>query len=259
MGIGLGPKAVRSKEAEELYRNCIKLRDRNSKLRKENCELRKKNQKLLQEQKQILGDADKMISCLRGVQEQIESWNRQDGDFFDSIMPAVQMLYGYISAGDTEGAAEMLKNIRRQFRGGWRSLEKEHGLVCGKKTEKQLQVRDLKDALQRYKDARESYEKTVLYQNLVLPLLCIMADTDILAPDGKWKQEMDEIFRKEGLRAMYCNELPLDDAANRSQFVRMNKGVETPGLFRVKEEQGYELFGNYQGRVKKGGKEDGRE
>lgn len=259
MGIGLGPKAARSKDAEELYKNCIKLRDRNSKLRKENNELRKKNQRLLQEQKQILGDADKMISCLQGIQEQMESWNRQDGDFFDSIMPAVQMLYGYVSAGDTEGAEEMLKNLRSQFRDGWRALGKERRLVCREKTEKQLQARDMKDALQRYEDARKSYEKTVLYQNLLLPLLCIMADADIPASDGKWKKEADEILQKEGLRALYCDELPLHDVISRSQFVKINKGVETPGLFRVKEEQEYELFGNYQGRVKKGGKEDGRE
>lgn len=226
-----------------------KLKKRNQELCDKNRELREENDKLVQEKEHILESATRLVLDLHRVQEQMEIWNRKDGEFFDRIMPMVQMLYGCLEARDQKAAEKTLGSLKEQILNSRGRLFKNKQISFEGWSGEPLSVKDIDDALKSFENSMGEKRRCVLYQNLVLPMLCVLAGDSPKDFDGEWRKEVDEILQSEGLRALYYNELELDDVINRSMFVETNGGRKTPGIFLEKKEGGYMLFGNYHGRI----------
>lgn len=219
-------------------------------------ELRGKNKKLLGEKKQILENSSKLALYLRRMLEQEEEWNHKGGKFFGYIVLDLQKFYGCLDAEDMEQAEIMLKNLKNTACCSRRMLQKGSQPKEDKEADWKLKTKELDEELRNIEEIMERRGKNVLYQNLLFPLLCLLMDADLQGDGGMLKKEMNEILQAEGLQALYRHELPTDDVENRSLFSEINRGVEAPGIFRMKEGGGYEIFGNALGLIKRDGTKD---
>lgn len=240
-----------SKRFSEISAQNKELQEKNLELHDKNRELRKENIKLFQEKEHVLKSATKLVFDLHCMQEQMETWNREDGTFFDRIMPMLQILHGCLEAGDRTAAERTLYSLKEQILNSRRMLYKNKQVSFEEWIGKRLDADDIDGALRSFESRMDESGKSVLYQNLLLPTLCILVGNSSDNFDGELMKEIDEILQSEGLKALYYDELEPDDTSSRSGFVVVNTGMQTPGIFWDKKEDGYKLFGNYQGRIPK--------
>ena len=210
----------------------------------------------MKDKKQILENASKLALHLRRLLEQEEEWNHKDGKFFGYIMLDLQRLYGCLDEEDMVQAEIVLKDLKNTVCCSRRMVQKSSQPKEDKETDWKLGTKELDEELRNIEEAMERRGKNVLYRNLLFPLLCLLMDADLQGDGGILKKEMDEILQAEGLRALYRHELPAGDVKNRSLFSEINRGVDAPGIFRMKQEGGYELFGNALGLIKRDGTKD---